>query len=46
MIVKENYTDPVMEIVSFEAEDIIRTSNGTEITGPANPKKTDANTIL
>lgn len=26
MIVKEKFTKPVLEIVSFEAEDIIRTS--------------------
>lgn len=30
MIVKEKFTKPVLEIVSFEAEDIIRTSGGDD----------------
>lgn len=40
MIVKEKFTKPVLEIVSFEAEDIIRTSGpkGTEFeTGTDGP---------
>ena len=33
---KEKYTTPEMEVICFDAEDVITTSNGTEVLDPFN----------